>query len=491
MFQLLQETQPLFLPAGELTCTAVPSGNILLPGTIFLPEVCNLPLGMRWPIDIGYADFKSSIQGALGAAGQLFQKMLQGMDTLLEKWFVAVAQDPANFTIPSCSFLSFYDTSYPAIDTGDWPETVLDAEGFSPLLDMMNGYLWRIWCDRMLTTASKMNCQYLNTYLLIGDAVTKQDTYLGANIPGRFCPNFAYHFKVTNGWPTDTPTSVFLKEFLHLPLISYQARQYDPVEVDLHQPQLQMDIFKTWEEKRSENHKAMTPRTTTIPPPMTPPDPKMSELRAKRLGLSTKDKPLEIPSTVKKYTPDFHSKSCPPSRGQMPTQRRLEDELNAGSTPMSTAVGQDILSVAKFTPMTGTIYTTEGRAAASDAFLNVCRLLAHHSTRHPMMVGRDQLPLEALIFVREPCGLFRREILVHFQKVTSTGGFMPSFLSFIEAMLRPAQIQLSGVYDPNFFSGAFLHAFFLVKSWMVSDHMLPANVPLATFHGYCLISCLQ
>ena len=108
-----------------------------------------------------------------------------------------------------------------------------------------------------------------------------------------------------------------------------------------------------------------------------------------------------------------------------------------------------------------------------------------------MMVGQDQLPLEALIFVREPCGLFRREILVHFQKVTSTGGFMPSFLSFIEAMLRPAQIQLSGVYDPNFFSGPFLHAFFSVESWMVSDHMLPANVPLATFHVYCLISCLQ
>jgi hypothetical protein len=61
----------------------------------------------------------------------------------------------------------------------------------------------------------------------------------------------------------------------------------------------------------------------------------------------------------------------------------------------------------------------------------------------------------------------------------------------MEAILRPAQIQLSGVYDPNFFSGAFLHAFLSVESWMVSDYMLPGNVPPATFHVYRLISCLQ
>jgi hypothetical protein len=61
----------------------------------------------------------------------------------------------------------------------------------------------------------------------------------------------------------------------------------------------------------------------------------------------------------------------------------------------------------------------------------------------------------------------------------------------MEAILRPVQIQLLGVYDPDFFSGAFLHAFLSVKSWMVSDYMLPANVRLATFHVYRLILCLQ
>ncbi len=93
--------------------------------------------------------------------------------------------------------------------------------------------------------------------------------------------------------------------------------------------------------------------------------------------------------------------------------------------------------------------------------------------------------------LREPCGLFCFEILANLTKVTANGGFMPSFLSLVEAILRPAQIQLSGVYDPNSFSGAFLHAFLSVELWMVSDYKLPANVPPATFHVYWLVACLQ
>jgi hypothetical protein len=109
----------------------------------------------------------------------------------------------------NCPFLDFYDKKYPAIDNGEWPSLIVDREGFSPLLDMMNGHLWWLWCDRMLTTEFKLNCQYLNTYLTIGEKVCLADTYLGVVIPGRFCPNFAHHFKVTNGWPTDTQKTHF------------------------------------------------------------------------------------------------------------------------------------------------------------------------------------------------------------------------------------------------------------------------------------------
>ena len=141
--------------------------------------------------------------------------------------------------------------------------------------------------------------------------------------------------------------------------------------------------------------------------------------------------------------------------------------------------------------MSATVYTTEGRALASDHFLNACRLLAHHSVRRKLKVGSDPVQTESLIFVREPCSLYRREILAHMSKYSSTSGFMPQFLSFMEAVLRPAQVHVSGVYDPNCFSGAFLHAFLSVESWMVNDHLNPSNVPTETFHVYKLVSSLQ
>ena len=137
MFHLLQETQPLFFPAGKLTCTNVTPEAITYPRMIFLPEVCNFPLGMRWPIDIGYDDFKQSIQGALGTSGTVFQKIIYSMEEELESWFTIVEIEAARFLIPSCPFLLFYDDHYPRIDNREWPKMVIDREGFSPLLEMM------------------------------------------------------------------------------------------------------------------------------------------------------------------------------------------------------------------------------------------------------------------------------------------------------------------------------------------------------------------
>jgi hypothetical protein len=492
MFHILTDTEPLLFPEGELICSTIKSLAVTYHRAIFLPEVCNFPLGMRWPTDIGYDDFKSSIQGALGVSGAVFIKTLQSMEEILDDWFTNVEINAAGFSIPSCPFLLFYDKYYPGIDNGEWPSAITDREGFSPLLDMMNGYLWRIWCDRMLTTATPVNRQYLNTYLQIGDKVPKGMTYLGAEIPARFCPNFAYHFKVTNGWPTDTVTNTFLKEFLHPPLISHQAKQYDPVEIDLHQPELMMEVFKTREEKRSASHKARTPRTSVVKPVAAQPATPTLDKRPTTREKGERRTPLSIPSAVKQFSPSGVSPMRHSSRRDtLPIQRSLDNELQGDFDPTRPVMTPIAKPSTIFNPTTATIYTAEGRGAATDTFMNVCRLLAHHSTRRSLLVGNDTLMLDALIYVREPCQLFRREILAHSTKVTSTGGFMSSFLSFMEAILRPAQIQLSGVYDPNFFSGAFLHAFFSVESWMVSDYMLPANVPPTTFHVYRLISCLQ
>jgi hypothetical protein len=136
------------------------------------------------------------------------------------------------------------------------------------------------------------------------------------------------------------------------------------------------------------------------------------------------------------------------------------------------------------------VYTAEGRLQASDQFLNAC-LLAHNSMSKSLQVGDDMVASESLIYVREPCRLYRREILSHLTRYSQSSGFMPPFSSFIEAVLRPAQVHVSGVYDPNFFSGTFIHAFLSVESWMVNDHILPSNVPPKTFHAYRMLASLQ
>jgi hypothetical protein len=498
VFSLLQDAQPLFFPAGELMCTMVTDGQTTLPRTIFLPEVCNMPTGMRWPVTIGLPDFLSSIQGAYGQASGHFHQALSALGPALALWFQAIAADPSAFVIQSCPFLPMYDIAYPAIDTGINPETILDNEGFSPLLDMLNAHVWRLWCDRILVTDTKINRNHLNTYLSFGESAITADTYLGVPIPGRFCPNYAYHFQVVNGWPTDTQERRFLGEFEHLPLVSYQAQQYARIEVDLHQPTTRVPPLRTREECTSAAHQSRTPRfsypkkspllNTVIPTTPTgkghpPPSP-------------LKGTPISIPSTVQPYNPSPLGLNHVPRMATTSAQRRLDDELLAQQTPTR---GQLVPTpeplaatskLSRFDPLTATVYTAEGRLAATDVFLNTCRLLAHHSTTRQLQVGTEIILPTSLIYVREPCSLFRREILTHLSRFATNTGYMPPFASFMEAMLRPVQIYVNGVFDPNFFTGAFLQTFLSVESWMVNDHILPANVPTATFHVYRLLACL-
>jgi hypothetical protein len=492
VFSLLQDSQPLLLPTGELTCSTVTHTTTTLPRTIFLPEVCNLPIGMRWPVTIGLKDFLSSIQGAYGQASAIFIQALSALEPALSLWFAAIAADWSLFVIPSCPFLPTYDVAFPALDTGEYPETILDYEGFSPLLDMLYGHIWRLWCDRLLTTDTKLNRQYLNTYLTLGETAITADTYLGMAIPGRFCPNYAYHFKVANGWPTDTKTKCFLGEFQHRSLISYQAQQYDPVDVDLYQPDIRVPPLRSREELASASHQSRTPKFSYPQPtsvdlltPTQPPRPSQSPLG-----------PVDIPSSTKAFSPSPVAPRRAPCMTTGSAQRRLEDELQdpIHALPPTTATPADTLSVptklSRYDPLTATVNTPEGRSVATDIFLNTCRLLAHHSKRRQLKVGTDFILPESLIYVREPCNLFRREILTHLTKYATSTTYMPPFSSFMEAMLRPIQIYVNGVFDLNFFTGAFLHAFLSVESWMVNAHILPANVPPATFHVYSLLSCL-
>ena len=95
---------------------------------------------------------RAASKGALGTSGAVFLRTLQYMEETLDDWFTNVEINAAGFSIPSCPFLLFYDKYFPGIDNGEWPSAIIDREGFSPLLDMMNGYLWRVWCCLLYTS---------------------------------------------------------------------------------------------------------------------------------------------------------------------------------------------------------------------------------------------------------------------------------------------------------------------------------------------------
>jgi hypothetical protein len=337
---ILLDSQPLLLPEGELIGATVQHGEDTFLRAFYLPEVCNLPLGLRWPTDIGFPESPP------------FEAVLQAFKAIMEPWFNAVASDLQLFQILGHQFLPLYDAHFPNIMSGTWPDSAPNPEAFSPVLEMLNGFVWRLWCDRILTTATIMNRNYLKSYLSIGESAITTTNYLGASIPGRFCPNFAYHFKI-DGWPTDsteTATTGFLSEFEHLPLISWQAQQHDRIPINLHQlASTVLLLLQTREQLSSAKHKAKTPAYTftaraatnmmreiiAIPDaPLLPPHPQ-----------TTPQRPA-IPSGFQPF-----SLSPPPAR--LPPNRRLNMDNHIPPAPSATAPAP----VSRYNPLTATVYT--------------------------------------------------------------------------------------------------------------------------------------
>jgi hypothetical protein len=61
----------------------------------------------------------------------------------------------------------------------------------------------------------------------------------------------------------------------------------------------------------------------------------------------------------------------------------------------------------------------------------------------------------------------------------------------MEHLLRKARVDVTSVFDPNFFTGEFINSLFTVESWMVSTHLLPSSTPPKTFHVYRLLTSLR
>jgi hypothetical protein len=228
----LDDAKPLFFPSGELLCETVAMSTGTTYRSYFLPEVCSPPIGLIWPTDIGYDLFTESIQ-ALGRPYKSFLQTIEALEPSLSVWFLEVTIHPEKFSVPSWDYIAEISTAFPSLEPdGVYPTAITDPRGFSPLADMRYGFLWRLHCDRVLTMTTGPGLQHFRTFLTRGAEGITAATYLGAAIPGQFCPNFGFHFKPHNNvWPTDTNP---IEHFSTSALVSLEARDYDPVTIEVH-----------------------------------------------------------------------------------------------------------------------------------------------------------------------------------------------------------------------------------------------------------------
>jgi hypothetical protein len=117
--ELLTKYQLLFFPLREQLIEQVPLPTGSMYHTIFLPEVCGLPLGMAWPTTICFAKLQPSILGGPLKSG--YSHFLHIVTALIQPKLTsslhAVQQDPNCFMSPSIPFLEVHDTGFPDIDT--------------------------------------------------------------------------------------------------------------------------------------------------------------------------------------------------------------------------------------------------------------------------------------------------------------------------------------------------------------------------------------
>jgi hypothetical protein len=169
-----------------------------------------------WALKVGYAHFLT---------------VLTALQPQLTKWLSMVVQDPTSFMSSSLPFLDIHPHGYPLFDTGEFPLAVLDSRAFSPLLEMLQGFRWRLTSDLAVTTGTKEAQKVFTIVLVRGETAITTNSYLGAIIPGRLCPNFAYQFTVVARWPTclNPLTKIILP-----PLVFKRDLDYEPIIVDLY-----------------------------------------------------------------------------------------------------------------------------------------------------------------------------------------------------------------------------------------------------------------
>jgi hypothetical protein len=137
IMDFMEDSLPLLFPHGEQAAFSIQPEQELHYQAFYLPEAYSMPLGLVWPTTMGYEDFLASIQPSLrsshpGAQAQTF--LIVPVNSL----------EPSPFITPSTYFLQAYDKGFPAVKTGEFPNLIMDPQAFSPLQEMLHGYIWRL-----------------------------------------------------------------------------------------------------------------------------------------------------------------------------------------------------------------------------------------------------------------------------------------------------------------------------------------------------------
>jgi hypothetical protein len=114
------DAQPLFFPMGETIVDQVLTQTGPFYQAIFLPEVCDLPVGIAWPTSISYEDFYSSVRGLKGGYSH-FLTVLTTLQPQLTAWLGAVRKTLTSFTNASLPFLDLHPSTYLSLVTNDFP----------------------------------------------------------------------------------------------------------------------------------------------------------------------------------------------------------------------------------------------------------------------------------------------------------------------------------------------------------------------------------
>ena len=203
------DTEAIFIPHGEELAGTVKNdtGDVVLPSW-FLPTHSHLPFGMAWSLenlttDILIASVKALAKPPDALAYKPFISILTSLAPRLDLWLAAAQSNAGSFATHAFPFTALQD-HFPDLVTGAFPDSIVCATTFAPLVDMLSIYGCRLALDKLFSGPLGANIAYMRTFLARTATCLHPGTYMGAKLLPELVPNLFYHFKSQGGWSTGT-----------------------------------------------------------------------------------------------------------------------------------------------------------------------------------------------------------------------------------------------------------------------------------------------